>query len=398
MIDVTQIGVLLGIGMILVTLIDISMTVLHVQAESPLSNGVNRLIWRLLKIITAPLPREVRDEVLAWGLPIMVGADLGLWIVLYVVGFGLVYLPMMSDPEFFRGVAQPVGSGLNDSVYFSAVTFFTLGYGDVVPSHPLPRLLAVLEAASGLLAIALTVAYLLAVYPFIAREMALATSLNQETAGRADGVAAARRYLSGERFEILAARLRWINDELLILAQAHAFYPVLYYVRPKRVHESFVRTLAVTQGLVATLRYTLDPSVHQDTVSDPRLLILEEGLLYTLHSLEHSRHLTLSAGAESRDQLLAQLADSRCDLSRLDLAVIGDDLPHLDAYVRFRESTDPYLVAYARTLAYDDREVWAVYDRWARDAGLSGAAQTQQPSQVADPADVDFSAADAVRE
>jgi hypothetical protein len=248
------------------------------------------------------------------------------------------------------------------------------------------------------LAIALTVAYLLAVYPFIAREMALATSLNQETAGRADGLAAARRYLSGDRFEILAARLRWINDELLMLAQAHALYPILYYVRPKRVHESFVRTLAVTQGLVATLRYTLDSSMHQDTVSDPRLLILEEGLLYTLHSLEHSRHLTLSAGADSRDHLLAQLADSRRDLSRLGLAVIGDDTPHVDAYVRFRESTDPYLVAYARTLAYDDREVWAVYDRWARDAGLSGAAQTQQPGVEADPADVDFPAEDAVRE
>ena len=82
MIDLSHIGVLLGVGMVLVTVIDISMTVLHVQAESPLSNGVNRLIWRLLETVTAPLPRGVRDEALAWGLPIMVGADLCLWIVL----------------------------------------------------------------------------------------------------------------------------------------------------------------------------------------------------------------------------------------------------------------------------------------------------------------------------
>jgi hypothetical protein len=372
-IDAMQVGVLVGAVLILVAIVDISMTVLHVQAESPLSNGADRLVWRLLKGLTVPLPRRIRDEVLAWGLPIMVGADLGLWIVLYVVGFGLVYLPMIGDPALFQGMAQPGGATLGDAVYFSAVTFFTLGYGDVVPSHPLPRLLATIEAASGLLAIALTVAYLLAVYPFIARGMAFATSLNQETAGRADGVAAARRYLLSGRFEILAARLRWLNDELLTLAQAHALYPVLYYVRPRRVHESFVRSLAVTQGLVATLRYALNSDAHGDAVSDPRLVILEEGLLYTLHSLEHSSHLALSDDPEMSERSFGDLACLREELGRLDLAVIGEGSPQAEAYVHFREATDPYIVAYAQNLGYDASDVWALYGRWARDAALSGA-------------------------
>jgi hypothetical protein len=368
-----QVGVVFGAVLILVSVVDISMTVLHVQAESPLSNAANRLVWRLLKGVTAPLPRRLRDEVLAWGLPIMVGADLSLWIVLYVVGFGLVYLPMLGDPALFRGTDRPVGATLEDAVYFSAVTFFTLGYGDVVPVHPVPRLLAIVEAASGLLAIALTVAYLLAVYPFIAREQALATSLNQETAGRADGVAVAQRYLVNGRFEILAARLRWLNDELLMLAQAHALYPILYYVRPRRVHESFVRTLAMTQGMVVTLRYALDPGTHGETVSDPRLVILEEGLLYTLHSLEHSSHLTLGEDQRMHDRVLVDLAALRDELGRLDLAVMSEGSPQVDAYVRFREATDPYIVAYAHTLGYDERDVRAVYGRWARDAALSGA-------------------------
>src|SRR4051812_21533167 len=120
-----QVGVVFGAVLILVSVVDISMTVLHVQAESPLSNAANRLVWRLLKGVTAPFPRRLRDEVLPWGLPIMVGADLGLWIVLYVVGFGLVYLPMLGDPALFSGTNRPVGAGLDDATYFSAVTFFT---------------------------------------------------------------------------------------------------------------------------------------------------------------------------------------------------------------------------------------------------------------------------------
>lgn len=48
--------------------------------------------------------------------------------------------------------------------YFSFVTLTTLGYGDIVPATPLARILAVLEAATGVLYIAITVARLVAAY------------------------------------------------------------------------------------------------------------------------------------------------------------------------------------------------------------------------------------------
>jgi hypothetical protein len=46
----------------------------------------------------------------------------------------------------------------------SLATFTTLGYGDVVPVSPPARMLAVLEAATGVLYIAITVARLVAAY------------------------------------------------------------------------------------------------------------------------------------------------------------------------------------------------------------------------------------------
>lgn len=49
-------------------------------------------------------------------------------------------------------------------LYFSFVTLTTLGYGDIVPATPLARILAVLEAATGVLYIAITVARLIAAY------------------------------------------------------------------------------------------------------------------------------------------------------------------------------------------------------------------------------------------
>lgn len=48
--------------------------------------------------------------------------------------------------------------------YFSFVTLTTLGYGDIVPATPLARILAVLEATTGVLCVAITVARLVAAY------------------------------------------------------------------------------------------------------------------------------------------------------------------------------------------------------------------------------------------
>ena len=51
----------------------------------------------------------------------------------------------------------PLASFL-DAFYFSGVTLATLGYGDILPSHPLSRLLALYEVFLGILIIAVAIA------------------------------------------------------------------------------------------------------------------------------------------------------------------------------------------------------------------------------------------------
>jgi len=50
------------------------------------------------------------------------------------------------------------GGNFAADVYFSGITFLTIGYGDLVPVAPLPRLLAVLEGAVGITAIGMLIA------------------------------------------------------------------------------------------------------------------------------------------------------------------------------------------------------------------------------------------------
>lgn len=78
----------------------------------------------------------------------------------------LAGLPL--EPEAFRGLSDGThafqDSRSGELIYFSLVTLTTLGYGDIVPVHPMVRTLAALEALCGQLYIAILVARLVALY------------------------------------------------------------------------------------------------------------------------------------------------------------------------------------------------------------------------------------------
>jgi hypothetical protein len=87
------------------------------------------------------------------------------WALIYSVDDAL-------DPTAFTftvgGARQPegmrVGRGETTSLYFSFVTLTTLGYGDIVPTSPISRMLAAMEAITGQLYLAVLVARLVGMH------------------------------------------------------------------------------------------------------------------------------------------------------------------------------------------------------------------------------------------
>jgi len=76
------------------------------------------------------------------------------------------------DPTAFTctvgGAQHPgwmrVGRGETTSLYFSFATLTTLGYGDIVPTSPISRMLASMEAITGQLYLAVLVARLVGMH------------------------------------------------------------------------------------------------------------------------------------------------------------------------------------------------------------------------------------------
>jgi hypothetical protein len=98
-------------------------------------------------------------------------ASLCVYLLLGLV-WALVYsvMDVLSPGAFTWNVtARPapvlrVGRGGNAVVYFSLVTLTTLGYGDIVPTAPLSRMLASVEAVAGQLYLAVLVARLVGLH------------------------------------------------------------------------------------------------------------------------------------------------------------------------------------------------------------------------------------------
>ena len=96
---------------------------------------------------------ELREGSWPYG-PLSLLGLLVTWVVLLVAGRGWWGL---------RSAVTGV-DGYLDAVYFAGVGFFTVGFGDLVPTGGLARLLVLVEAFMGLVTMALVIGYLPTLY------------------------------------------------------------------------------------------------------------------------------------------------------------------------------------------------------------------------------------------
>jgi voltage-gated potassium channel Kch len=95
-------------------------------------------------------------------------ASVSLYLILGLFWFAIYNVLNVLSPNSFLetglGPSQIAHIPRATFLYFSMVTLTTLGYGDIVPPSPVPRMFASLESATGVLYIAITVARRVASY------------------------------------------------------------------------------------------------------------------------------------------------------------------------------------------------------------------------------------------
>ena len=164
--------VILGIVLIAIVLADVVNTL--VTTSTSTSRWWPTRLWYLASwgIVSRVGKRlandKSRERLYGIYAPLSVLVMLVAWVPQQVIGFGLIWWGL-------RGGIDGA-NGLLDSIYFSGVVYFTIGFGEVVPVEQVPRFGALIEAFSGLLTIALVIGYLPALYSaYSKREQQLLT-------------------------------------------------------------------------------------------------------------------------------------------------------------------------------------------------------------------------------
>lgn len=170
---------------------------------------------------------------------------LAFWAAGLIVGFALVQYGLGGHEQLGN---EPITLGR--ILYHSGETFFTLGYGDIVPTSMGARLLSVLEAFMGFAFLGVVIGYLPVVYSsFSRREIQIsmldaragspptATELLVRLAGSSENPAIEQTVLD----EVLRDWERWAGE----LLESHLSYPVLSFFRSQHSNQSWLGALMI---------------------------------------------------------------------------------------------------------------------------------------------------------
>lgn len=217
-----------GAFLVVLGLADVFLTVLHPDRDGPASLALNRGTWAVVIATADVFPRASRELVaLAGGL--MIAATIVLWTALPVLGFALLAWPFLDT--HFTGAAPP---SLATALYWSASTFTTLGYGDIVPATSLWRLLSVFEGLVGFALMGSAVAFLLSVFEGVKHRDKMALRMYSETRRSWDGVGFLLRVLRDEGPSGARRRLEtWAEDTRDLHERLYRFQPLAFYVRTR---------------------------------------------------------------------------------------------------------------------------------------------------------------------
>jgi hypothetical protein len=187
---------------------------------------------------------ETRDRILAILEPLMLLLRLGIWLLTAVIGFGLV-------------VWSTESTSIEDAFVRSGSDIFTLGFAN--PTGAGPSVVAFLAAATGLIIVALQIAYLPALYDAFNRRETLVTLLEGRAASPAWGPELlARHHLIGLESELgplYSDWERWSAD----VGESHTTYPTLLYLRSPHPQNSWIVSLLAVMD-AAALQLSLQPS------------------------------------------------------------------------------------------------------------------------------------------
>jgi len=233
-------AVIPGLALILTILWDAFETIIlprRVTRRFRLTRFFYQTVWAPWSALARSLrnPKR-REKVLGLFGPLSLLMLLALWALGLILGYAIVLWSLNATLD----IPSPTFS---DYFYLSGTTFFTLGYGDVVPMLSLGRMISVIEAANGFGLLAIVIGYLPVLYQAFSRREVNISLLDARAGSPSSATEMLRRHAESGRLGELGSVLheweRWAAE----LLESHLSYPVLCYFRSQHDNQSWLAAL-----------------------------------------------------------------------------------------------------------------------------------------------------------
>ena len=381
-----------GLAIIWVVLLDAFETVVlprRVTRQFRLTAWFYRRTWIPWRKIAGRIRTpSLQQSFLGYFGPLSLIMLLAFWAACLIMGFALLQYGIGGHEQLGN---EPITFGR--IMYHSGETFFTLGYGDIVPTSSWARALSVIEAFMGFAFLGVVIGYLPVVYAsFSRREIQIsmldaragspptATELLLRLAGTTEDPAIDQLVLDG----CLRDWERW-SAELL---ESHISYPVLSFFRSQHSNQSWLgalQTILDVTSLVMTGIEGIHPGQARLTFAMARHAAVD------LAQVVNARYDPLAP---------ERMTDSHFDALRETLAAAGLKLRSTDEarqkLNKLRSMYEPYVHSTAKNLMValppwqhpaKMRDNWQAgpWDRMIQAKGLAVLGQkTVQPSGIED--------------
>jgi Ion channel len=242
---------IIGVLVVFAVLLDAFETVVlprRVRRQYRLTSWFYRRTWVPWRKITTHIKSpSQRENFLGYFGPLSLLVLLGLWAATLIFGFALM---QYGAGEHFQLSGEPITFGR--LLYHSGETFFTLGYGDIVPTSPFARLLAVLEAGMGFGFLGTVVGYLPTIYAAFSRREVQISLLDARAGSPPTTAELLGRFGNRQQLEfdlILREWERWAGEVL----ESHISYPPLSFFRSQHSNQSWLGALTTILDTTALI-------------------------------------------------------------------------------------------------------------------------------------------------
>jgi Ion channel len=231
-----------GIISILAILLDAFETVVlprRVRGTFRISSWFYRRAWIPWRKLAGRIHSQSRREnFLGYFGPISLIFLLVLWAAGLIFGFALL---QYGAGEHFRSSGEPLTFGL--LVYHSGETFFTLGYGDIIPSSGVSRALSVIESGLGFGFLGVVIGYLPTIYSSFSRREIEISLLDARAGSPPTAAELLARFGNCPQQAVLDQIFkdweRWAAEVL----ESHLSYPALSFFRSQHNNQSWLGAL-----------------------------------------------------------------------------------------------------------------------------------------------------------